>query len=365
LTRLRRTLGRRATADCDEGAVAILVALLATVLLGMAAFAIDIGNAYAVKRQLSVAADSAALDGARAAAAATVNGVPILSGVQTCTNWTPQQQGAAQIAAQSAANATNAANSLNGQSTVSSVQVSCVNGSVQVAVDNGQTTPSFFGGVFGANNYHPNGQATARIVWSLSNPGGLRPFAVCNTVVNAARAAPTTTFAIDLDNKVGICGTSESGNWGLVSLDNSSHDSVTLRDWIQNGYPAAVEPVPGTIKSMPGNGLNSATSQMDGLIDQIVLFPVVTGYVGNKGGSNGQFTLVGFVAARVCGYQFNAKSNTSGSCWDSTLQSQYGSTEFIEFQYAGYTTGYTGQGPTCTPGTTACAYALPAAQLYK
>ena len=61
----------------DTGAIAVVVAILSTLLLLMAAFAVDLGNAYAVKRQLSVAADAAALDAARAVAVADSAGQPI------------------------------------------------------------------------------------------------------------------------------------------------------------------------------------------------------------------------------------------------------------------------------------------------
>ena len=49
----------------ESGAVAVMVALWAVILIGMAAIAVDLGNAYAVKRKLSVAADAAALASAR------------------------------------------------------------------------------------------------------------------------------------------------------------------------------------------------------------------------------------------------------------------------------------------------------------
>lgn len=45
----------------ERGAVAILVALLAVVLLGISAFTVDFGMAYVTKRQLSSASDAAAL----------------------------------------------------------------------------------------------------------------------------------------------------------------------------------------------------------------------------------------------------------------------------------------------------------------
>lgn len=54
----------RDRAKHDSGAVAILTAILTVALLVMSAFTIDFGMAYATKRQLSTAADSASLAGA-------------------------------------------------------------------------------------------------------------------------------------------------------------------------------------------------------------------------------------------------------------------------------------------------------------
>ncbi len=45
----------------DRGAIAVIFALLMTTTLVLAAFAVDIANAYANARQLSVAADAASL----------------------------------------------------------------------------------------------------------------------------------------------------------------------------------------------------------------------------------------------------------------------------------------------------------------
>lgn len=54
----------RARERTEQGAVAILVAIMAVVLFGMAAFAVDMGNAWARKRDLQTQADLAALAGA-------------------------------------------------------------------------------------------------------------------------------------------------------------------------------------------------------------------------------------------------------------------------------------------------------------
>src|SRR3954449_5205761 len=49
----------------DEGAVAIVVALTAVLLIGIGALAVDIGNLYSVRRESQRTADLAALAGAQ------------------------------------------------------------------------------------------------------------------------------------------------------------------------------------------------------------------------------------------------------------------------------------------------------------
>ncbi|MGQ0802892.1 MAG: pilus assembly protein TadG-related protein [Actinomycetota bacterium] len=56
---------KRRRAEGEDGAVAVLVAVLMIVLIGAAAFVVDLGNARALKRKAQTAADAAALAGVR------------------------------------------------------------------------------------------------------------------------------------------------------------------------------------------------------------------------------------------------------------------------------------------------------------
>ncbi len=279
----------------DDGAVAVIVALLSVLLVLMAAFAVDLGNAYAVKRQLSVAADSAALDAARAVAVAKSGGLPILGGGQGCAGWTASQRAAAQAAAEGAANSTNAANDLSGNSNVDSVVITCIGDSrVEVRVDNSRDLPVFFGGVANISSIAPKRSATAAVVPLLS-VSGLRPYAACNSVVDQAKATPGETFVMDLDNKIGLCNSTAAGNWGIVDFDGGSNPTGDIQDWTQNGYPKPVSVSPPVVPGDPGNNLAPVQTQLDSIVDQVVLFPVVSGYTPGSGpGSNGRFTVVGF-----------------------------------------------------------------------
>lgn len=63
---LPQRLRRRRSATGERGAVIVMVALMMTVILGIAAFAIDVGQWYWLHRRLQSAADAAALAGAYA-----------------------------------------------------------------------------------------------------------------------------------------------------------------------------------------------------------------------------------------------------------------------------------------------------------
>jgi hypothetical protein len=298
----------------DEGAVAIFVALLFTVFLLLAAFALDIGNAYQKVRQQSVAADAAAL----AAAAKVGDAVP--AGSTACTPAMLTSIGADGIA-QSAADELNNSNSKSGGEPATVVTVSCQDGgkAIQVRVDNHHPVPTGLAGIVGISQIDSNSYAVARYV-RVSSTTGLRPWAVCDGQVSAAQAQPNVTFATGLDTKVGICSTQSSGNWGSIDFNGGSNPAGDLADWTRDGYPDPVT-IPGTLPADPGLSNSSALrAAFISLVNQQVLFPSVSGYNGGNG-NNGSFAAVGVATVKLCGVRYggvnyNAEADgTPSDCW--------------------------------------------------
>ena len=66
--------------------------------------------------------------------------------------------------------------------------------------------------------------------------GGLRPWAVCDTVVADARNHPDQTYWTALGNwnshtgDAGICGSSAPGNWGSVDFDDGGNSAGDLAE---------------------------------------------------------------------------------------------------------------------------------------
>lgn len=304
----------------DTGAVAIVVALLMTVILVLAAFAVDIGNAYAQVRQLSVAADADSL----AAAAAVGSAMPLATCTQATLDSLTDSEGhvGAEAIAQAAANTMNTANNKTGVSEpVKPVSVTCVGNAIEVRVDNSRVVNTTIAGIIGISTITPSSYAVARYVRTTS-VAGLRPWAVCDTVALAAVGHPNTTYWTPMGNwntkdTTGVCGSTAPGQWGAVSF-TGSNGAQNLIDWTLLGYPDPVE-IPGSPLPADPGVTNSVATALQSLIGKVVLFPTVTAVTGS--GNGAAYNTAGVVTVEVCGIYFGNKEYTIdqtvpvSTCW--------------------------------------------------
>jgi Flp pilus assembly protein TadG len=340
----------------EEGAIAVLVGLLAIILVAMAAIAVDLGNAYATNRQLSVAADSAALT------AATAVGNALPSG-STCNPSVLSTIGA-QTIARNAATAANLANDRSGQSQVESVTVTCDSRVIDVTVRNARTLNTFLAGVIGVTTTKPSQEATGRYQ-RVRTGAGLRPWAVCETTaVEALKPANlNTTFATWLDNKQfgGRCLSDASGNWGGVDFNGGNNNAGDLAAWTKDGYPGYA-PIPDPLLPADPGVSNSASlgQAFTSIVGDTVLFPLVTGIQG--GGNNAKFNATYVYALKVCGirygntdYTTDSNTNSVSTCWSPALASSVvddkgKDVDHIQFRAVeDYTTTYVESGPGSNP----------------
>lgn len=323
----------------DEGAVAILVAIMAILILALAAFALDIGNAYAQKRQLGVAADAAVLAAAAKVGEAIPPGQACTAALLSTINDGKGHVGA-QAIAQAAADAVNTANSRPGNvGTITVDPPTCeknkatdaTNNAVQVVVSNTRAVKTFLAGVIGIGTSNPVATATARY-YRAPTSGGLRPWAVCDDTVQAAQNAPNQTFWTGIDSmpKVGVgpCATSAAGNWGAVDFDGGGNSATDLADWTLNGYPNPVD-IPSTLPADPGvSNKSELRTAFQKLIGTVALFPSVTGFSpGGGNGNNASFPAIGIATLRVCGivygnntYNIDQATGQVSDCWVTPVQ---------------------------------------------
>lgn len=294
----------------DRGAVAVLVVILLTVLMAMAAVAVDVSSAWAMKRKLSVAADGAAL----AAAGAIGNSMPL---GMACPDGLALASAAGQQAAATANQGTAPG------STMTQYTATCAaDGSyVEVTVANQQTVPSIFAGIFSLlgssdTTLTPARQATAR-VGPPKAVSGLRPYAVCTSVILGTTGYPDVTkaYAVSLSNenpdKSAQCTGTQPGQWGTVDFTPTGGGTNETVDWTVSGYPGYVT-LPGQIGVDTGNPPSQVAMDSSALpylvsSGEVVAFPVVSGCGNCSGGSKGTFYGTGFVNAQVCAYRIGAK----------------------------------------------------------
>ena len=344
--------------NSDDGAVAILVAILTTVLVGCAAFATDLGMAYSNKRELQKGADAAALRGAGL----------IISSIaynDTC----------ATVAAAYAANTNNLATNLhtaadaiaaanNGTSQRTGMTVTCSsdNKRVEVSYSNTGSIPSIFAGIWGVNSLNASTTATADLYVATSGVG-LRPYAVCATdaaSLVAAAASNQKWFGVTYPNAT--CG-NYGGNWytlncpedtnnGTLSTDtaNGCLDSVGVIPQYDTSVSPAVPLPPATIDAsivsqctdtmagtvdtpqdcMSANPGNVAAQGVINAWDTLLAKPSITvpvfdptwnTYATNqvakcRQGNNGCYPVQSLAAVKVCGYLWGGNKSNSDTSTD-------------------------------------------------
>lgn len=199
--------------DNDGGAVAVIVAIMAVLLFGMAAFAVDMGIAYASKREQSVTADASALAGAQAAGTKFQELYP--SGAACTTAVATSLTNAATDAATAVYNAQRPNSSADPD-----VTVQCDGAdAIDVVVESTATFDTVFGQLFNVKELKPAAAATARVSGAKAY-GGLRPFAVCDDDI--VRGDQTLTQqSLYLNSVV----QTKSGDWGYA-LDTAMTEPV-------------------------------------------------------------------------------------------------------------------------------------------
>ena len=323
----------------ESGAVAVMVALLSVVLVGIGAFAIDFGMAYASTRQLQTASDAAAL-----AAATVYRNTP-----GTCAALTANTTLVA--SAQQAAD--NIRTSNRSGSTRDSIAVSCINGdkALQVRYVSRGSTPSFLGGIFGrGDGYETTRPATALV--TVPDKGiGVRPYAICGAQLPPLATLPTPVFKMQLPSAGNsMCpDAGSSGNWWSVDCPeaasngtsdlasatlNGCADPITvvpnqvpappapartpseLRTYLEGYCPArnasCLSANPGNLSSEPiANAWATLVDRQEPILLPVFCGgapsgPCDTSAVVNAGGNNAIYPVQSLIGVQVCGYHWSS-----------------------------------------------------------
>ena len=243
----------------DSGATAILVGLMATVLIGMMAFTVDFGMAYANKRQLQTAADAAALGAA---------GVFASSQKFACNEVLTDKYGAANTEATTKVTQ-NAPGT--GTAALTTYSATCTDKGIEVAATVTGTSPNFFGKILGKTDDYQVGRTATAVVEASTGGSGVRPLAICSGDLPSPVLAGTP-FYIKLPGEGmaigGDCPVPPNpGNWWTLDCPDESSDDGSVGNG--NGNSALVEqikfgcPKPVTIVDKQTNDLGEYVSPSD------------------------------------------------------------------------------------------------------
>jgi Flp pilus assembly protein TadG len=273
-------VARRVRGEC--GQVLVLNVLALVVLLGMSAFAIDVGSWYQTKRHDQAVADAAALAGAQAL---------------------PDDPGQATTLAIDYANN----NGFNLPSSAVAIS-SDLTANDTINVSFTHPSPTFFASVLGINTVTIGAHASAR----SDLPGAARYVApivvpVTNSMLQCTPPPCGGTTQITLQNLHGTGSGDGAGSFALLDLTQNEQGTAaagTVADWMLNGDQAEM-PL-GTYYAEPSTLFNSGAFQqaLQARVGSEVLFPVYQPPIIN-GGSNGAFNIIGWVA-------FHIDSQTAG-----------------------------------------------------
>jgi Flp pilus assembly protein TadG len=264
----------------ERGQALALLVLLLVPLLGISAFAIDVGSWYHVKRQMQATADAAALAGAQA--------LPTDTGQATSLAL----QYAADNGGDVSAGGVSISSGLSANDTIS----------VQATT----TAPGVFSKLLGIDTVNIGATAAARVAIP-SQAEYVAPMVVSDK--HPLLAGPGCP-CFGQDTTLGYDPLGAPGAFGMINLDNSGGTlgSSTEADWILHGY-AKYLPL-GDYPSDPGAKFSSGEIQsaLDARIGTVLLFPVYHLLTGT--GSGAQYLIVGWVGFMLDSYTVHGNNAT-------------------------------------------------------
>ena len=360
----------------EEGAVAVTVALLATVLVGVAAFTVDLGGAYLAKRDTANATDAASLAGAKELATVTGTCATVASNA-TATN-----------AARSSGDTYLADNVTSATRTVFDVTCDATGKTIQVHYGADAKVDRALSGVFGGKGKYTVARDATAGVGVATDANGMRPYAICAADVPALQAGGVRQ--IDFPNA--LCG-NQPGNWYSIDCPpTSSNSTQVLADNTRNGCDEDISIIdtssattdaqrisilqancpklqadPGCLTANTGNlPSNNITDAFDYLLGKDILLPVFFkgSVVGN--GNNARYPVYAFVGVTVCGYHFQNKSGvvTTGNCSGAAFTGS-GNYDAMLLKLTNVITSGSTKASTCTLGNIACDFGARSVRLIK
>ncbi|MGB8651529.1 MAG: pilus assembly protein TadG-related protein [Mycobacteriales bacterium] len=359
----------------DEGAVAVLVALLSVVLIGVAAFTVDFGATYLTKRDLSNGTDAASL--AAAKDLATHSGTCLEIGADGTATSAARTTGDGYLQ-----------DNLSG-ATRTGFDVGCdATGSVTVRYAGEALTDRALGGVFGGSGKYDVAREATSTVGVASDVNGLRPYMICFSDLPTLELGGVQR----INYPSATCG-NQAGNWYSTDCPGDGNNGTqTLADNTLNGCDTDISIIdttaaagvstqiisilkancpklqadPGCLTANTGNlASNNIENAWIALLGKDILLPVFYpgSLVGN--GNNTRYPVYNFAGVTVCGYHWQSKSglSTATACTGSSWQN--GNYDALLLKLTKVITSGSTHASTCKLGDITCDFGARVVHLVK
>jgi Flp pilus assembly protein TadG len=298
--------------DDQSGTILILSALLLVVLLGMAAFVVDLGGVMVERRNLQNGADAAAL------------AIALECSRGDCGNHEDTADDFADDNHRTTAHVVEVVGPDGNAPTPAGGQVTVRTGTGDRAGPG--LLPQFFSGVLGQEEGLSTG-ALATAAWGATAAGRTIPvtFSTCEwdlfTGGLGEEALPTGTVLIELKEKGkastcdGPAGKDFPGGFGWLDLSDDPADANQCIARVELGKVGGDV---GNNPPGPGNGPCDRNHFL-GLLGQLVLIPIHDeAELAGQQGSKAEYTIVGFGGFRISDFKLtsgnNMKSRSNFSC---------------------------------------------------
>jgi hypothetical protein len=333
----------------EDGAVAMMAAVLFIVFAVLAAFTVDFGMAYTARQRLQVATDAGSLAAAQVFKGRTESCSTLRDSL---VSPYPTLRTQAQVAADTWAAKNDP------DATGRPIQISCTAGQLGITYSAETSSPTTFGGLAGAGQEITLSRGSASMIGEAEAAvGSMRPWGICSGVINTSTLGqvvfvPTLHGATSLkDSSTTICGDENPpGGWWVAQCVGQGNGNGQTEATVAAGCPTstAYQAVSGQsgyttpatlynyltskcpsktvnatcLSSDQGNNFHNASDEWQVLVGKTFTMPVfctkpTCSHMAVAGsGNNASYAIQRLATVELCGYEFQPRTPSTG--WPTT-----------------------------------------------
>lgn len=270
----------------QRGVSIAIMGVFLTVLLGSAAFTVDLGQGWMKRRSMVTATDSAALAAAQAYAENTSDGCGVEAPGYLADNVSDAQLQSCQR--------------FDGGND---------DGVEYVTVEANRPVDYIFGPIIGFDGIDAYSTTSVQVQGASIVSGGLRPFGICSAFLDGLSPTPEPNNGVQYvieygrTDQAGPCSSDVPGNWSVLDFNGGSNPQGEINEWVENGYDGEVV-IGEWYEGNPGSYSNAMRTEMRHLRDNVDCFGLPIYDIANDlGGGNAEFQITDFAGMKLIDFK--------------------------------------------------------------